>query len=148
MSYAKEELANANKAYERALKNIETMIPIVDASTRVAEFWKELTGQDEKPGSSAGHAYLYVHMGRLMSNGCYPTRAKEIGLLIERIDELLDGLVPFDKFTIEVDEWTTTYRWGKYNQLFVLYASNGGNCQYKQVGTETVETPIYDVECT
>jgi hypothetical protein len=150
MNYIKRQQASALKSYEKHLANATKMLPMWDAMLKAAKFWACMTGEDTTvDGDSPTYAAIYVYMGRLMANGKYPSIAREVALLIEKMDELLEGLVPFDSFEYDQDKSYTTLTWVAGEHRLVVYVTHGGNCTYTQVGTKTkiVEEPIYEVTC-
>jgi len=136
------------KAYEARLKTLDRLLAIKDVTRKLEAYWQELTGERVTFSFGGTYFYAYFSMGRLMRNGRYPNKHQHVSAMIERADELLEGLVAFDDFREKKDVYSHDFLWGKpYNEVLKLYFRHGGNCAQVQVGTRTVEEPIYEYRC-
>jgi hypothetical protein len=138
----------ARQRYLRTLQNIEAMIPLYDVAGAAIKYWAELTGASEYPACLDDSITMSVHLSHLKPNGRFPTREYDVAMLVEFIDERLESL----GYTLRdprFDEASLDFTWAaKSGGLrFNLWAYHGGNCTLKQVGTETRETPVYEMKC-
>jgi hypothetical protein len=137
---------------EKDQKDLVEYIPVFDISRAARDFWKALTGGDLSinyygSGPCVASMVLSTSMGVLMPNGKYPSRALELNLLVEFIDDRMETLGWKFRESVEADTSSTDFRWNAPGKILNLYAYHGGNCRYEQVGTETVEQPIYAMKC-
>lgn len=142
-----QEKSNLMKTYDRNLMGLIDSLPIFRVADELIKFWKELTGCTAEFSYSCRIVVLRVYMGHTMRNGEYPTRGWELALLAEYADELMAPYVEFDQFTQELDAYSTDMKWGAFPGKLQIHAWHGGNCTYKQVGSKTIEQPIYEMEC-
>lgn len=136
-------MAKAMLTYESAIAAIPRNLQREDLLKKAAAFWHELTGN--QPAVSP--TYMSVQMGKAKANGRYPTRAYDLQLLAEFIDDTGGDLLDFDAFKIQHDSSSTDLQWGGSGLHVSVWAYHGGNCVYEQVGTETIQQPIYEAKC-
>lgn len=147
--FVKTESARALKNYLDSLAKIKEQVKIVDLAKAAADWWETLTGTRPEISTYWGSCTtLTLDMGTLTRYLRYPERDKELLLLCEHIDDLLEK-AGFDfTFTESVDNRSTDKKWFKnYECRLQILAYHGGNCTFKQVGVKTIEQPIYEMEC-
>lgn len=150
MNLAERLKAAANYSYQTNLQHIDKAVILHDIGTRIAAYWGELVGQEVKPYVFDYKSIIIrVDMGHKMWDGKYPSKSIHLGLLREFADELLADHFKFDDFQVTHDNDSTDLQWGKdfWSHSVKIYATHGGDCTYKQVGTKMVEQPIYEMEC-
>jgi len=129
----------------RALKD---MIVFYDMARKVNNKWFDMTGNHLYINYETTYVMLWLDMEKRDHLGRLPTRMHEIAYIVEYIDELMDGVVPFDQFNINVDKTSTDFLWGPtYDSRFRLYAKHSSICTFKQVDVETYTRPIYEMQC-
>jgi len=149
MNVAAQLKAKAIAEFENNLQHIDKTVALFDIGIKIATYWGELVGEEVKPAIAGYNSVIItLSMGHKMLDGKYPSKSLHLGLLREYADELLEEHFAFDDFKVNHDQWSSDLLWGNgYTASFKIYANHGGDCTYKQVGTKTVEQPIYEMEC-
>lgn len=142
-------LACAARDYETKLIKTFLLPPLVDVVLGACCIWKRETGNKIEPAVNPGSITLTIHMDQPMKNGELPNKGYHIGLLLEHISEHAAPYLSSPDFKNTYDKYSNDFRWetiGNFPNI-TLWVYHGGNCKLVQVGTETIEKPVYAVDC-
>jgi hypothetical protein len=147
-SVYKNELVKITKHAEASRRELKAALPRFDVMAAATRYWQDLTGLSASWYYGYGSVTMSVQLGDLMPSGRYPTREYHVALLVEFIDEqLMERGMDFE-LDSSFDRRSLDFHWYETGTTRVhLYAYHGGNCTIKRVGTETIERPIYKMEC-
>lgn len=145
MGKYQEEVAKATKAYQATLKSLKRTLVGYDAAVAGMRFWRDLTGKCVDPHLGSSYVKLSVWMTD-KTHGRFVTR-RHFNELVEVVDDYLVAAGYDTKITFKTDSHSLDVTIACRDFFIVLESWHGGVCARKQVGTKTVEQPIYEVEC-
>lgn len=141
---------NAFDSYVAKLTQINFLPEPYAVALGCCAMWKRWTGQIVRPYVLPGFISLTFHMETELKEGGFPDKEKHIGQILAHIQACGGWFLKDDgeyerTFDSYSDDFSFTGK-GHFPSIKV-YAYHGGNCQMVQVGTKTVEKPIYEVKC-
>lgn len=117
---------------------------------KIADKWKELTGNEEDFSAYNGCFYIYLDMGKPMANGEYPDKGKHLGQLLEYAEEVLGYTVDHKRERNDsVDNYSHTFQWYGWKDFpnIQIHAQHGGNCKLVKTNVRYEERWDYDTVC-
>lgn len=148
--YVAEMVDDGYQEYVEHLTKAYLTQPVLDAVLGACAMWRRWTGEIVRPYVSPGSINLSLHMDAKLKDGTHVDKGYHVGLILEHIADHAGMYFKSDEFKRTNDASSDDFKWqGTGNFPWVsVYCYYGGTCQRVQVGTKTIEQPIYEVECT
>lgn len=137
--------------YVSSLTRAMLVPQILDIAKGAWVVWKKATGLSAEISNwTTADITIRLDMGAKMPiTGEYPNKEYHLNLVLEHILQHIGPYTSQEDFEISADNQSHDFKIrcsGNFPDLSV-YAYHGGNCEYVQTGTETLERPIYEMRC-